>query len=214
MRAYPQTATASPPRVFTHSLDWRFLLPIADPQKVCLIYEEDAELSQTLERVGIHTAHQLSFADLRDRKHDSFPVMVLPFGLAIGQVGRRREDRIEFYLSVRRFIDSGGYLLVGFNNALNLHPKPQATYHPSTPLRIAEELKQAGFESVKIFGAMPNLKIPEYIFDRDSRTIQFALQNRFRRKPALLGFLRVLAGTVGWKRMSNLLPCYFAVGTA
>jgi hypothetical protein len=214
MRSYPQTATASLPRVFNYSLDWRFLLPIADPQKVFLLYEEDADLGQTLERVGIHAAQRLSFADLGDRKHDNFPVIVMPFGLPIDGVRRRREDRVEFYRSVRRLIDSGGYVLVGFNNVLNLHPKPQTKYQPSTLRRTAEELKQAGFESVKIFGAMPNLKIPEYIFDLDSRAIQFALQNRFRRKPALSGALRVLAGTIGWKRMSNLLPCYFAVGTA
>ena len=61
---------------------------------------------------------------------------------------------------------------------------------------------------------MPNLQIPEYLFDLDPRVIDFALRNRFRRKPAVLQALRLLAGTIGWKRISNFLPCYFAVAAA
>jgi hypothetical protein len=79
---------------------------------------------------------------------------------------------------------------------------------------VETELNQAGYSSIQLFGAMPDLRIPEYIFDLDPRTILFALQNRFRRKPAVLRALRLLAWTAGPARLSNLLPCYFAVATA
>ncbi len=214
MRLHPQTATASLPRVFNYSLDWRFLLPMADSKKVCLLFEENADFSQTLEQVGLRVSEKLSLSDLKHHKPHSFQVIVMPFGLSVGWAGTRHKDRVAFYFSVRRFIDSDGYLLVGFNNALNWRATSQTNYYSSTPRRIADELKQAGFNSVKMFGAMSNLQIPEYIFDLDPRAIQFAVQNRFRRKPSVLRVLRVLAGIIGWKHMSNFLPCYFAVVTA
>jgi hypothetical protein len=213
MRLPPQTATTPLPRVFNYSLDWRFLLPLADPKKVCLLFEEDADFSQTLEQVGLHVSEKLSLSDLKYHKPHSFQVIVMPFGLSVGWAGARHKDHVAFYFSVRRFIDPDGYLLVGFNNALNWRATSQTNYYSSTPRRIADELKQAGFNSVKMFGAMSNLQIPEYIFDLDPRAIQFVLQNRFRRKPAILQVLRFLSGTVGWKRASHLLPCYFAVAT-
>lgn len=214
MGPHPQTATAPQPRVFNYSLDWRFLLPLTDPKKVCLLFEEDTDFSQTLEQVGIYASQKFSLSALRDRETASFPLFVMPFGLPVAWSGAEHADRVEFYFAIRHFIDSGGYLLVGFNNLLNWRSKPQTSYHSSTPLRIARELTQAGFKSVKIFGAMPDLQIPEYIFDLDPRAIHFALQSRFRRKPALLRVLQVLKGTMGLKRMSNFLPCYFAVATA
>lgn len=214
MGPHPQTVTSLQPRVFNYSLDWRFLLPIAEPQKTCLLFEENADFSQTLEQVGLRVSQQLSFSELRDQKNESFQLLVMPFGLPAGWASPGREDRVQFYFSIRRFIDSGGHLLVGFNNALNLRASAQAIYRASTPGRIAGELRQAGFKSAKIYGAMPNLQIPEYLFDLDPRVIDFALRNRFRRKPAVLQALRVLAGTIGWKRISNFLPCYFAVAVA
>jgi hypothetical protein len=201
---------APPPRVFNYSLDWRFLLPMGDPKNLYLVFEEDIDFRQTLERVGIHAAQQLSFTDLQDRKRDRFPVLVLPFGFPT----RVQADPVELYFSLRRHIESSGYLLVGFNNVLNLGARSQTKYQSSTPRRIARELMQAGFTSVKIYGAMPNLQIPEYMFELDPRAIRFASQSRFRRKPRVLLALQLLARTVGWKRLSHFLPSYFAVGTA
>jgi hypothetical protein len=210
----PLTVTTPQPRVFRYSLDWRFLLPMAEPRNTCLLFEEDADFSQALEQVGIRDSQQLSFSELQDHNNESFQLLVMPFGLPTGRVGAGREDRVQFYGSIRGFIDSGGHLLVGFNNVLNWRATPQALYRASTPSRIAGELGQAGFKSVKIYGAMPNLRIPEYLFDLDPRVIQYAIGNRFGRKPAVLQALRLIAGTIGWKRISNFLPCYFAVAAA
>ena len=214
MQPPPQTATSTPPQVFRHSLDWRFLLPIADLHKGYFLFEDDAELSQALEHIGIHPSQRLSFSDFRNPKSDKNSFLVLPFGLPTGLVGTRSVDRIEFYSSARRFLAPGGTLLVGFNNSLSWSDHRGMNYYSFTPHHFRNELKQAGFMSVEMFGAMPDLRIPEYIFELDSRTLRFALQNRFRRKPAVLRALRILSGTFGWKSLSHFLPCYFAVTTA
>jgi hypothetical protein len=211
MQPHSQTDTAPPPRVFNYSLDWRFFLPMANLHKGYFLFEEDEDFSQTLAHIGIHVSQRLSLLDIRHRKNDSFPLFVMPFGLPSGWMGAGYKNRVEVYSSIRHLIDSGGYLLVGFNNALNWSNRSQRKYHFSTPPRMEDELRQAGFNSVKILGAMPDLQIPEYIFDLSPQTIQFALQNRFRRKPAVLRALNLLAGTVSLKRISRFLPCYFAV---
>ena len=188
MRHPPQTATSPQPRVFNYSLDWRFLLPLAEPQKICLLLEENLDFSQTLEQVGIRVSQQLSLSELRDRtKQHLFHLLVMPFGLPAGWAGSRHEDRVEFYFSIRRFLDSGGHLLVGFNNVLNFRAKSQNTYQTSTPRRLAGELGQAGFKSVKMYGAMPNLRIPEYIFDLDPRALDLRCAIAFGGGPQCCG---------------------------
>lgn len=202
------------PRVFEYSLDWRFLLPMADVKKIGLLAEETDDFTQALEQVGIHASQQLSISDLRRTMHNGIQSFVMPFGLPAGWVGAKHEDQVEFYIAIRRLVSSGGGLLIGFDNFWTRRAGPKAKYRSSTPRRMADQLRQAGFQSIKIFGAMPNLAIPEYIFDLDPRTIQFTLQNRFRRKPAVLRILRVLEGTIGLERLSNFLPCYFVVARA
>ena len=209
-----QTAMSPSPRVFKHSLDWRFLLPLADPQKTCLLFEENTDLSQALEQVGIHVSNRLSLSELRDRKQERFQLLIMPFGLPSGWAGTGRAAQVQFYFSIRHFIDPGGQLLMGFNHVFNVRARPRANYHPSTPRRLAGDLMQAGFRSVKMYGAMPNLEIPEYILDLDPRAIAFALRNRFRRKPVVLRSLHLLARIIGWKSISTILPCYFAVAVA
>jgi hypothetical protein len=214
MRPPLPTATSPQPRVFNYSLDWRFLLPAAEPWEIGVLFEENADFSQTLEHVGIPASQQLSFSELHDRKNDAFQLLVMPFGLSAGGVTVGHDLRVEFYLSIRRVIGSGGYILIGFNNILNLRPSTQTIYQASTPERMAAELRQAGFQSVKIYGAMPNLRVPEYIFDLDPQAVDFAFRNRFRRKPAVLQVLRVLARTIGFQGIRKFLPCYFAIAAA
>lgn len=197
------------PRPFHHSLDWRFLLPLADSQNICLLLQENERFSQTLEQVGMHPSQQLSVADLRQKKSGDVQCFVMPFGLPSGWVSNNNEEQVEFYGSMRRSMVSGGYALIGFDNVWNVRRGGASGYDPSTPQRVRAQLKQAGFHSIQIFGAMPNLAIPEYIFDLDERAIRFALQSRFRRKASVLRVLRTLSGSIGWTRLSNFLPCYF-----
>jgi hypothetical protein len=201
------------PHVFRYSLDWRFLLPIADAKKVCLLSEEDTDLTQTLDRVGINSAQRLSLSDLQQKKKIDVQSFVIPLGLPVGWVSATHEAQTKFYSLLGQLLNPEGHVLIGFNNVWNLGAQPPTSYRSSTPQQVTAQLEQAGFRSIKVFGAMPNLSIPEYIFDLEPRTIQFALENRFRRKPMLLRILRVLSGTLGWKGISNFLPCYFAVAT-
>jgi hypothetical protein len=201
------------PQTFRYSLDWRFLLPMGDKKDIYVLFEQDAHFSQTLEQVGISTSNQLSFAEFRKNKKSNIPLLAMPFGLSIGHVGADNKKQTEFYSACRRLVASDGHLLIGFNNIWYIRASTALKYFSSTPHRITYQLKQAGFRSIKIFGAMPNLNIPEYIFDLESQAIYFALKYRFRRKPVLLRTLRTLAETIGIARISNFLPCYFVVAT-
>ena len=184
-----------------------------DPKDVFILFEQDVDFGQTLEHVGIGASQQLSIAGLHTRTHNRISILAMPLGLPI-EAGKKQTDRVAFYSILRHQMTRGGYFLLGFNNALNLHAGSRSNYQRSTPRPIVRDLEQAGFTSVKIYGAMPSLQIPEYIFDLNPRALRFALQNRYRRKPSILRSLRSLEGIMGWKRMSNFLPCYFAVGSA
>jgi hypothetical protein len=201
------------PQTFRYSLDWRFLLPMGDERDIYVLFEQDADFSQTLEQVGIPAANQLSFAEFRLNKKSNIPLLVMPFGLPVGQVGADNKEQADFYSACQRSMASDGHLLIGFNNTWYFRANTPLKYFSSTPRRITFQLKQAGFRSIKLFGAMPNLNIPEYIFDLESQAIYFALKYRFRRKPVLLNALHMLSKTIGIAPISNFLPCYFIVAT-
>jgi len=199
------------PLLFHHSLDWRFLLPLADPKRIRVLLEEEGDLSRALQQVEIQPSQGLTLSDLRQPPNSEFQAVVMPLGLPVRWVTARHDEQVEFLASVRRKISLGGCLLVGFNNVWNLKTNSSGKYYPSTPRRISAQLEKAGFPSIKVFGAIPNLRIPEYILDLDSRTLQFALQTRFRRKRLILRALRMLSATVGMGSLSNYLPSYFVV---
>ena len=201
------------PRVFHYSLDWRFLLPTTNVQNIGLLFEDDPDFSETLGQVGIQASQRLSLPDLKQKKRNEMHSFVMPFGLPAGWVSPKEKEQVEFYASLRHLLTSEGYLLVGFNNIWNFDARSNPKYYSSTPRRMTAQLKQAGFHSIEISGVMRDLAIPEYIFALESRSLQFALQNRFRRKPRILSALRVLTKTVGVARLANFLPCYFALAT-
>ncbi len=202
------------PRVFNYSLDWRFLLPMADMRKMYVVFEEDEEFSQTLAEVGVPLSNQLSSSSIKQNGSLNVQSLVFPFGLPVRWVSTGYTDQVEFFRTYRGLIDPNGYFLVGFNNAWYLRPGERSTYHASAPRRVAAQLHRAGFKLIKMFGAMPDLSIPEYIFDLNPQPMQFALHHRFRRKPAVVKILNVLARTIGLARVSRFLPCYLAVAAA
>ena len=201
------------PRVFHYSLDWRFLLPVTEPAGMCLLLQEDAEFDQTLDQVGLHASQRLSPSGLQTGK-GGFHSVVMPFGLPVGWAGAAPRDQAAFYSRLRQWMTSGSHLLIGFQNAWAFQQTPQTGYYTSRPRHIVDQLRLSGFKDVRLFGTMPNLRIPEYMFDIEPRAMQFALRNRFRRKPALLRALGLLAGTMGWRRISDFLPCYFVLAMA
>lgn len=208
MQSQRQRVHSHQPQAFRYSLDWRFLLGSGAEKNAYVFFEPDADFSQALDQVGVQRTQQLTFSEFRERKISNILLLVIPFGLSKGI------EPVEFFSASRRQMAAGGTLLIGFNNALYFRGSAPSKYFSSTPRRIAYQLKQAGFSSSKMFGAMKNLSIPEYIFDLESRAVYFALRYRFRRKPVLLAALRTLAGSIGLTRLSNFLPCYFAIATS
>lgn len=196
-----------PPRAFSHSLDWRFLLPIADARSIHVLSDDDPDLGMALEQVGIPISNPEPGGE------QDVQAFVLPFGLPVRRGEIKKAAQVESYRSIRRSMRSGGYLLVGFNNRWDVRGTPSRC-QVSTPRQMRRQLTQAGFNSVTIFGAMPDLSVPEYIFELDARAIRFALLHRFRRKPVLLNIIQALAGTIGVHRLASFLPCYFALATA
>jgi hypothetical protein len=199
------------PRVFKYSLDWRFLLPISDPDKTFVFFEDDFDFSQTLEQVGIPFSNQLSLLDIEQKEKRSAASFVFPFGLPVRWVGKEQADQIEFFRSMRKLMGDTGNLLVGFNNPWNYRSRSLTKYHFSTSRRMNSQLQEAGFNVIKVFGVFPTLSIPEYIFDLNAQPVYFTLQHRFKRKPFLLNLLQLLSHTIGVALISDFLPCYFVV---
>jgi hypothetical protein len=201
------------PHVFHYSLDWRFLLPGAALENMLVVFETDSDFIKTLEHVGVPVQNHLAFFDLPKKGKNSAHSVVLPFGLPVGWVGAQQKSQIEFYRAIRSLLEQNGYLLVGFNNVWNFLANADSKYYSSTPRRVVDQLWKAGFTSVKLFGAMPNLQIPEYTFDLDAEAMRFALHHRFKRKPTVLTLLQIMVRTNGLANLSNFLPCYFALAT-
>jgi len=209
----PQRVHRLQPRVFSYSLDWRFLLPLAEADKTFVFFEDDPEFSQTLEQVGIPLSNQISLLDIERKEKSSTASFVFPFGLPVRWVGPEQADQIEFFRSMRTLIGDTGNLQVGFNNVWKDHSKPRSKYHFSTSRRMTFQLQKAGFQIVRVFGVIPTLSIPEYIFDLNAQPISFVLQHRFKRKPVLHYLIQLLSHTIGSTLVSHALPCYFMVAT-
>ena len=203
----------SEPRIFRYSLDWRFLLPLSNPDRLFIIFENERDFCQTLEHVGIPVSNQFSFLDIERKPQKEAGSFVFPFGLSVNWVSAEPVDQIEFFRSMRTLMGEHGNLLVGFNNAAVNRSRTPTKYYASTPQRMTSQLQKAGFQAIRVFGAIPNLNIPEYMFDLDGRSLSFALQHRFKRKPILLHLLQLFSYAAGVTRLFDLLPCYFIGAT-
>lgn len=200
------------PKVYHYSLDWRFFLPETNVQNIHVFFADDDEFSQALEKVGIPGTNQHSFAALMSSPDIRVRSMVFPFGLPSGAAVTEAKDPIEFLHTCQRWIEPGGSLMVGFNNAL--YRRARSPYQAAHPRRFLSQLEKAGFHSIRMLGVMPRLSIPEYIFDLDLEPIQFALAYRFRRKRLVRQTLLALAQTIGPARFAEYLPCYLSVAVA
>jgi hypothetical protein len=213
MRSDQHRIHKSQPRVFNHSLDWRFFLPISNVDKIFVFLEDDSDFSQTLQHVGIAASNQLSFLEVEQKEKREFASFVLPFGLPVRWVGKEQTDQIEFFRSMRMLMSDTGNLLVGFNNSWNDRSSSQTKYHASTHPRVISQLQKAGFKTIKVFGVISNLSIPEYIFDLNAASMYFALEHRFKRKSVLLNLLQLVSHTIGVTSISYFLPCYYVIAT-
>ena len=100
MQLDQQRISRPQPRVFNHSLDWRFLLPLSNPEKTFVLFEDDFDFGLTLEKVGIPVSNQLSFLDIERKEKSEAASFVFPFGLPLRWVGEELADQIEFFRSM------------------------------------------------------------------------------------------------------------------
>src|SRR5690349_2100120 len=94
--------TLSQPQVFNYSLDWRFLLPLSNPENLFVFFEENPDFCETLEYIGIPASHQLSFLDLQQKPQSEASSLVFPFGLPVHWVSGEPADQIEFFRSMKK----------------------------------------------------------------------------------------------------------------
>ena len=208
-----QSVNNSQPRVFHYSLDWRFLLPLSDPHRIFVFFEDNPDFCETLEYVGIPVSNQLSFLDIQQKPQKEASSLAFPFGVPVNWVSGEAADQIEFFRSIRKLLGEHGNLLVGFRNARGYRSNLAANYYRSTPQQMSTQLQKAGFKAIKRFGVIPDLNIPEYIFELNPRSLDFALQHRFKRKTLFLKLLQLLSHTSGMMHLFDFLPCYFVAAT-
>jgi hypothetical protein len=218
-----------------NSLDWRFLLPIAPEIKLLVVGHECEGIYKYFLRLGIASVYYctdavpppatdssaeqdkqniITFADLELRSDllSFFDVVVFPQGLvrmegrANGKVGRLSERH-----SINKYMRSGGVLLIGFANIFfSKKNKPQPGLYHSSPGKMKRFLKKNGYALTGIYGAIPDLFIPEYIFPLTNQSVGFILRSRYTYKiPGL--FLHWLTNSFLTNIIANFFPAYFVV---
>src|SRR5512141_3191110 len=104
MQPNVQTAPPPQPRVFPYSLDWRFLLPVADPVNLRVAFENEPDFYEALERVGVPAAPWLLDSNFIEAERRNTHSLALPFGLPVRWVSAGTEEQIQLYRSIRQRI--------------------------------------------------------------------------------------------------------------
>jgi len=199
------------PALFTRGADWRFLLPVSKESHILLIGDElDAvvDLFRILDIAPSVLDSKSPFSVLPKPKpaQPDFDIVAIPFG--ISPDGHLAWLSIaDVFRDIRERIRPGGAFLFGFTNVwVRRNPKT----FPASPGRVQRLLRQAGFASVDVYVAYPDLITPEYILPMKPSILSFALQFRLRNKLST-ALLRVFSMPLVMGRVANLLPFYFAV---
>lgn len=213
-----QTQTSAEPKVYGHSLDWRFLLPLGHGINLLVLSSRNPDLELALRRAGISSAgwreEDLEIPNPLDTDGAEFDAVALPLGLSGREGAAHPADRKLFYQHIRRRLRPEGYLLVGFENRWRDRFGRKTKYYTSTPAVVRDELQKAGFSGVECFGVSPNLDVPEYILQLQRRALEFTVGHRFRRSAfagSLMQMLLKLAGPI-WA--GGMFPCYYVVAKA
>jgi len=137
-----------------------------------------------------------------------FDLVVMPLGLPRQRWNAAGRRHLDVQRAIRRLIRPGGTLLLGFSNRLDFLRGSTSEHYALTPRRAVRLLLRAEYSSVDLYGAVPNLTVPEYIFPLTPQVLAFVLRSRYRQKlPARLLRWLIQAG------FANFLPAYFAVAS-
>jgi len=220
-----------------NSLDWRFFLPITPEIKILIVGHECENIYQHFLRLGIASVYyctdnmqlpvvdsgtgkdqqsRMTFAELELRSDllSFFDVVVFPHGLVQMEFSNSKVRQPPEFHFVKKFMRSGGVLLVSFANGLFFKQKKlQSGYYYSYVWKMKSMLKKNGYDLTSIYGAIPDQFVPEYIFPLTIHSIGFILRSRYKDKiPSLL--LPCLTNSVLTKIIANFFPAYFIVATA
>jgi hypothetical protein len=216
------------------STDWRLLLPLKEKTKLLVITNKNDDYGQYFLPFGIetYTLDSLRSDQLQDdvkhsprnpetgittAKHSELPfsqavydVIAMPFGFLEGIPMANKPKRLEQLKAIRHLIRPGGSLLIGFSNLWGHLLKLNYRNDLSTPQTIVNLLLRANYDSIKLFAAIPNPIIPEYIFPISPQTTSFFLKHRYKRKlpKSLINFITQPKTA---SLFSNLLSSYYAV---
>lgn len=194
----------------SHSVDWRFLLPIDDTNiKVLVIHDSTSEYEYSLNKLDIHVEY-LSFDQLTDSQiaRENFDVVVAPLGICGVDSRVRQNSLIKHGKTVYRLIRSGGVFLIGFSNFWDLRRKIH-TVPTMSVWGMRRTLRKVGFHSSQFYGALPEPFAPEYIFPLRAHHLSFVLHQRYQHKLPKLFF--ILARTSVAFVLLNFLPFYYVV---
>ncbi len=173
------------------SADWRFLLPITESSRVLIIGGEHDDFTELFGKMGVSAVTWLRGllpADSENNNKNSgqskFDIVAIPFGFRSDKL----THEVDVHQMIRQLMRPGGTILIGFSNRLGLFRRGfQSNSYYSTPWRMIHKLRLAGYSQIDLYGAMPNLETPEYIFPLRTQLLSFTLQHRYRYKlPARL----------------------------
>lgn len=182
------------------SADWRFLLPITESSRILIIGGEYDGFSELFSKIGVLEvtwlcSSLLANSENKNVEHSkfdaianlatqsfpskSFDMVVVPFGFP----GGRLTDEADVFQMIRRLMRPNGTMLIGFSNIFGLFRRgEQSDSCYSTPWQMIRKLRSAGYSQIDIYGAMPSLVSPEYIFPLKAHLLSFTLQHRYRYK--------------------------------
>jgi hypothetical protein len=117
----------------------------------------------------------------------------------------------DFWQDAYRLLRPGGVLYAGFcGRGQIIMRQKRLRGMTANPFQIEQQLQQAGFQDVTLYGALPNHQNPVFLFPLQPTTIHFALNRYFKKIPV------VARGKIS-KFMSNkgqsILPAYAIIGS-
>lgn len=216
------------------STDWRFLIPLESDSNILVITDGQDQLHNALNKTRLNgvtwrVESLLVVGGSSSLDHDpsnssntlginslfqsfspgSFSAVVIPFGFSITW---SRVQWQTFHRLVHRLIHPGGNLLFGFRNFLYIMGAKTQKMHSFTARQISRDLTSIGYSSVNLFGVMPTLLIPEYVFPFSPPFLSFVLQRRYRRNLPF-EILRLIFNPNWVSIFSGLVPYYYAMAT-
>jgi SAM-dependent methyltransferase len=198
------------------SIDWRLFVPLENGSRIVVAGVAADEIASLLNRLG---ADAVAWDERRldvgaaASSRAPFDIVAIPLGFA--HAGPRAGHTTRVALAkARRLLKPGGTIVLGFDNPFAPRGKSSGRRGFSLrPARVVRAIEQTGYGSVRLYGALTGLSVPDYVFPLRRETLAFVIRRRFRGKvhPLLLGFL---TSAVGLSMLCRVLPAYFVTAVS